>query len=337
MNSEDENQILLVNNTSKLTANICFINSSIQLLKKTGFVKYILLNRSKLEEDMTVCNALVNLFTLGSSPEKSAGLIRVLVAEKSKKAYFNNQTQQDAEEFLRSLIDVISLELKDDVEFISVKNQHWGEERIRKVFLDNLPVGSSLQCNQFPSSRDEEFLFLKLIIPRLSTSINLTTLIKSHYSSSSTCLWMKCSNWCPHEKCPQTGFCNRKAISKTQLRTVPEYLLISLLRFGESMLENKVNTLVELEEKVVLPEGSVYKLVSTICHVGPSLNSGHYVNYCRRSTGHWWLQDDNLASKTSFEQVVKSSTYIILLEKKTKITWMLRTHFFWSSQLIHKI
>ena len=124
MKFEDKNQLLLVNNVSKLTTNICFVNSSIQLMNNTGFVQFILSNRNILQDDMRVCKALVELMLKGSGVQQSAEDIRVLVANESKKEYFNNQIQQDAEEFMRSLIDVICLELKDVIEFDSVRNLH---------------------------------------------------------------------------------------------------------------------------------------------------------------------------------------------------------------------
>ena len=316
MKFEDKNQLLLVNNVSKLTTNICFVNSSIQLMKNTGFVQFILSNRNILQDDMRVCKALVELMLKGSGVQQSAEDIRVLVANESKKEYFNNQIQQDAEEFMRSLIDVICLELKDVIEFDSVRNLHLGEERISKIFLDNLPMGSCIRCNEIPNCRDEEFLFLKLIVPRMPQIVSLSELIQSHYSVNRDVLWMKCSNCCHHEKCPQTGFCNRKAASKTEMLILPEYLFISLLRFGDSSLESKVDTVVEFNERVELPEGNVYTPISTICHLGSTLNSGHYVNYSKKLSGHWWLQNDNKASRASFSQVMKSSSYIILLKKE---------------------
>ena len=265
---------------------------------------------------MRVCKALVELMMKGSGVQQSAEDIRVLVANESKKEYFNNQIQQDAEEFMRSLIDVICLELKDVIEFDSVRNLHLGEERISKIFLDNLPMGSCIRCNEIPNCRDEEFLFLKLIVPRMPQNISLSELIQSHYSVNRDVLWMKCSNCCHHEKCPQTGFCNRKAASKTEMLKLPEYLFISLLRFGNSSLESKVDTIVEFNERVELPAGNVYAPISTICHLGSTLNSGHYVNYSKKLSGHWWLQNDNKASRASFSQVMKSSSYIILLKKE---------------------
>ena len=243
MNMHDVSQLRLINNESVMTRNICFVNSVIQMMKRTEIFQFILTNVNTLPHDKKeVCHAINDMLVGSYAKEKSAGVIRKLVASKTNKAYLANQSQQDPEEFMRLLIDVICMELHDNEEFNVVMNKHWGEEKVMKVFLDNLPLGSCFRCNQLPSCRIERFLFLKLIVPSMAKNVNLSTLIESYYSASSDILRMKCSNCCHHEKCPQTGFCNSEATSKTELLKLPDYLLITLLRFGESMQGTKVNT-----------------------------------------------------------------------------------------------
>ena len=217
------------------------------------------------------------------------------------------------------MIDVICLELETLDGFESVRKKHYGIERISKIFFDNLPTGTCFRCSELPSCRNEDFLFLKLTVPRSQKKIELVTLIQSHCTVDPNFLWMKCSNCCPHAQicvpCPQTGFCKRKATTKTELLELPEYLLISLLRFGESMAETKVDTVVEFGEKVIFPAGDTYSPISNISHLGQSLNGGHYVNFTKSVSGQWWLLDDAKSNKVPFEQVTNSSSYIILLKK----------------------
>ena len=164
MEFEDEQQLLLVNNKSALTANICFVNSSIQMIRNTGFIKFLQSNINNINKtDMEVCCAVVDLMSGNMNCVKSAGLIRQLVAQKSQKTYFNNQMQQDAEEFTRALIDVICLELETLDGFESVRKKHYGIERISKIFFDNLPTGTCFRCGELPSCRNEDFLFLNLL------------------------------------------------------------------------------------------------------------------------------------------------------------------------------
>ena len=290
------------------------------MFRNTGFMSFILSNRSYLrKDDMEVCCAIMELISMNTNQEKSAGSIRKLVAEKTQKIYLNNQNQQDAEEFLRFLIEVIISELTNMDGFELVKKKHWGIERVSKIFLDNLPTGSCYRCNELPSCRNEDFLFLKLIVPSTSNKVNLLTLIQSHCSVSDP-LWMKCSNCCPHAKikvdCPQTGFCSRQAANKNELLELPEYLLVTLLRFGDALQENKIDTVVEFKDQVIFSSGDVYTPISNIAHIGQSLHGGHYVNYSKDSLGQWWLFDDCQSKKVTFEDVTKSSSYIILLKKK---------------------
>ena len=286
MTSEDEKQILLVNNTSKLTANICFINSSIQLLRNTGFVKFILSNKTYLNNDMEVSRALADLIGGQTAQEKSAGKIRKLVADKTNRVDFNNQSQQDVEEFMRALVEVICEELSGVDGFECVRKKHFGVEGISKIFLDNLPMGTCFKCLEFPSYRNEDFLFLKLVVPQSSRKVMLTTLIQSYCTDNSDFLWMKCSNCCPHAQmkvvCPQVGFCRRKAATRNELIELPEYLLITLLRFGD---QNKVNTCVEFGEEVIFPSGDRYTPISNVSHIGESRHGGHYVNYSKSLSG----------------------------------------------------
>ena len=102
----------------------------------------------------------------------------------SRKPYFDNSSQQDAEEFLRTLLTMISEELDTSVTFSNVQNDHFGIELIRRKFLNNSPSGSCLNCGQFPSSREEDFLCLKLTIPNSSLPVHITSLLNDHFSES---------------------------------------------------------------------------------------------------------------------------------------------------------
>ena len=80
-----------------------------------------------------------------------------LTAEKSKKRYLSSGTQQDAEEFLRSLLDVLEAELEGHENFKKVMGELIGKEREHKKFM-NSPSGRCLVCNNFPSLVEQEFL-----------------------------------------------------------------------------------------------------------------------------------------------------------------------------------
>ena len=155
-------QLRLINNKSQGTRNICFVNSVLQLLRKTGYAAFICDELSFENEppgSYELSRALSNLYKEKTTHGRSAAYIRQIVAQHSKKPYFDNSSQQDAEEFLRSLILMMSEELATSVTFRHVQNDHYGTELIRQKFLNN-SSGSCLNCGQFPSSREEDFLCL---------------------------------------------------------------------------------------------------------------------------------------------------------------------------------
>ena len=77
-----ETQLRLINNTTDLTTNICFVNSSIQLLKHTEIASFII-GQLPLSGSFTLCRALQSLLKERTSRERSAVLVRKLVADRS--------------------------------------------------------------------------------------------------------------------------------------------------------------------------------------------------------------------------------------------------------------
>ena len=105
-----------------------------------------------------------NLYKEKTTRDRSAAYIRQIVAQHSGKPYFDNSSQQDAEEFLRSLLTMLLDELTSTENFNSVQNDHYGRELIRRKFVNNAS-GSCSKCGYFPSSMEEDFLCIKLTIP----------------------------------------------------------------------------------------------------------------------------------------------------------------------------
>ena len=203
------------------------------------------------------------------------------MAQHFGKPYLNNGSQQDAEEFLGSLVAMVSSELENCSAFSAVQSDHWGSEQIRRVFLDNPPDGSCKKCGQYPSSRVDEFLCLKLTIPVSASNVSLSSLIADYFSESTETIRMKCSNCCPHEKekvvCTQTGFCSRPAATHSRLTKSPHFLFLQLLRFGNGFNGPKVTTLVKFEAELVLPNDVKYEVIGALNHRGRTLREGHYM------------------------------------------------------------
>ena len=301
----------LINNSSSGTHNICFVNAVVQIFRCTGFATFLMTELCPILDNqppgyMKGCRSLVNLYSEKTARERSAVFIRKCVALHSGKPYLNDGSQQDAEEFLSSLVAMISTELENYGGFTALRSNHFGSEQIKRVFLDNPHDGSCKNCGQFPSSRTEEFLCLKLTVPVSAMNINIESLLEDHFSESTETVRMKCSNCCPHGKnkvvCPQTGFCSRPAALRNYLTKSPEYMFIQLLRFGNGPNGLKVTTLVKFDEEILFPDGNKYEILGTLCHRGTTVSAGHFVTYIKAENDHWMLFDDNIIHQSSINE-----------------------------------
>ena len=203
------------------TGTDCFVNSVIQMIRNTEYASFI-----KIHLPTLLANVSVDTHKLGRllteiyansnvENEVSAAPIRTLVANHSGKSYFDDNTQQDAEEFFRTLEFILSEELNESEEFQRIRNLHWGtEEHIRK-FLDNTETGICQRCGESPAKENIPFLILKLKnIPRTNSSVTLCSIIQSHFAEGTEMIEMRCSNCCEQQghqsngvSCPQTGIC----------------------------------------------------------------------------------------------------------------------------------
>ena len=93
-------ELRLINNKSKETRMICFVNSVIQLLRRSGYASFLNINLQHLLGISTgghryqLGQALAALYSGQNSGEVSAAPIRKLVAQHSGLAYLNDGTQQ---------------------------------------------------------------------------------------------------------------------------------------------------------------------------------------------------------------------------------------------------
>ena len=310
-----EDQIKFVN-----TGTDCFVNSSLQFFRKMGFMAF--LKRELLpvmahlnDQDYTLSKMLVNLFSDTTRQPVETSMIRSLVAIESRKPDLDRGTQEDAEEFLRSLIEIISKEFNKSLSFGDIKEKHCGSEKRTKIFLDN-PSGSCRGCDQYSTSEEMTFFFLKLRIPSSQSSISISSLIDSYFSEGTERLRMKCSTCCVHQQngipCPQTGFCNREAVNKTELIKAPEYLCVQLIRYDDF---GKVITEVNIEEVLIFNNNS-YEPICLLNHIGTQRDQGHYVTHSKTDSGKWMLYDDNDIYLSSLKQANSNENYLVLFKKK---------------------
>ena len=106
-NRSTQTFLRLINNRSQATRNICFTNAVVQLIKKTGYAtllrtQFLQFVAGKPASSYQGCKALHSLYTDVSNRERSAALVRKIVAQKSGKEFLANGSQHDSEEFLRA-------------------------------------------------------------------------------------------------------------------------------------------------------------------------------------------------------------------------------------------
>ena len=255
----------------------CFVNSVIQLMRNTEYVKFIksclsLLITNSPPNSYKLAKRLSYIYDENSvGIHKSTSFIRTHVAQMSGKEYLDRNTQQDAEEFFRALEGVLHEELIEFDEFKVAREAHWGKVKTIRKFIDNSTHGTCPVCGMFPLERESPFLFLSLNnVPR-TTGITLSGLVKAHFTEST--MNMKCHNCCENLNhggaCPQVGLCkSKKTVEIHKLTKYPSYLFVQVNRnVGNSP---KITTFVKIEREIVIPEHQTYEIIGIIDHVGSS-------------------------------------------------------------------
>ena len=113
----------------------CFVNSVVQLIRNTVYVPYIrahlpMLMANSPEDSYKLSKRLSYIYSENSVGQpKSTAFIRTHVAHMSGKHYLDNKTQQDAEEFMRTIEIVLSEELIESEEFKVSRDLHLGKRR----------------------------------------------------------------------------------------------------------------------------------------------------------------------------------------------------------------
>jgi ubiquitin C-terminal hydrolase len=155
----------LVNNTNlESERNLCFVNTALQLLncvpRMNTFFKmkeYRLPNEQT--KQMKICEEVTRLFNTAGNFTSSAAELRRLVATKSGRHYLKDGSQQDAIEFLVTLLQEVENEISlHNWEAKTVVNEFWGIEKIQKRFLSNSD-GICRRCKLRPRDEVEKHKF----------------------------------------------------------------------------------------------------------------------------------------------------------------------------------
>ena len=300
----------LRNNTGNGTEqNLCFVNCIIQVLNNIPEFKEYFTSRgykSNFKGKLPISDELSRLLSFKANVSTSAATLRTLVSQESKRYYLADGSQQDACEFLDTLLQELRNEFKENGittgDEILEKFSGW-EERSKK-FLDT-NNGFCYTCGMGPRKEVERFNSLKFPVKQTSSVISLRDLARDYFKDGGSILDMRCS-YC------QVGS-NKSVSCTTSISVSPEYLIIVLLK-NQSHIKAKVDTLVVPENILTLPNGDQFELKSISDHIGDFIYNGHYTATLKQNNV-WIKCNDERSSIIEPSLVGNRNNYIYVYHK----------------------
>ncbi|XP_044057795.1 ubiquitin carboxyl-terminal hydrolase 2a isoform X2 [Siniperca chuatsi] len=326
----------------KNLGNTCFMNSILQCLSNTHSLRdYCLHNshRRDLNNNSRTNTALMEEFakliqtmwTLSSSEAVSPSEFKTQIQRYAPR--FVGYNQQDAQEFLRFLLDGLHNEVnrvtvrpRGTVEdFDHLPDEEKGKKMWSKYLeredskIVDLFVGqlkSSLTCSYcgFCSTVFDPFWDLSLPIAKGYGEVSLMDCMR---------LFTKEDVLDGDEK-PTCYRCKarRRCTKKFTIQKFPKILVLHLKRFSEARRTSKLSTFVnfpmkDLDLREFASENSinaVYNLYAVSNHSGTTMG-GHYTAYCRNpNSGEWYTFNDSRVTPMSSSQVRSSDAYVLFYE-----------------------
>ncbi|KAK5858213.1 hypothetical protein PBY51_002372 [Eleginops maclovinus] len=324
--------------------NTCFMNSILQCLSNTAELRdYCLRNvhRSDLNNNCTTNAALMeefakltqSLWTSVNSEAISPSDFRSQIQRYAPK--FVGCNQQDAQEFLRFLLDGLHNEvnrvtvrskvsdedfdhLSDDDKGKWMWNMYLEREDSKVVDLFVGQLKSSVTCSAcgFRSTVFDPFWDLSIPVAQKSSGeVTLRDCLR---------LFTK-EDVLDGEERPTCNRCKtrRKCTKRFSIQKFPQILVLHLKRFSDSNLRtSKLSTYVNFPLKELdlrefssdSGERPVYNLYAVSNHSGNALG-GHYTAYCKNpALGEWYNYNDCRVSPVSSSQVRSSNAYVLFYE-----------------------
>ncbi|XP_070773169.1 ubiquitin carboxyl-terminal hydrolase 2-like isoform X1 [Enoplosus armatus] len=324
--------------------NTCFMNSILQCLSNTPELRdYCLRNvhRTDLNNNCRTNAALMeefakltqSLWTSVNNEAISPSDFRSQIQIYAPK--FVGCNQQDAQEFLRFLLDGLHNEVnrvtvrpKVSVEDFDHLSDEEKGKRMWNMYLEredskvvDLFVGqlkSSVTCTVcgFRSTVFDPFWDLSIPVAQKSSGeVSLKDCLR---------LFTK-EDVLDGEERPTCNRCKarRKCTKRFSVQKFPQILVLHLKRFSDSNIRaSKLSTYVnfplkELDLREFASESSeraVYNLYAVSNHSGNALG-GHYTAYCRNpALGEWYSYNDSRVSPVSSSQVRSSNAYVLFYE-----------------------
>ncbi|XP_063063863.1 ubiquitin carboxyl-terminal hydrolase 21 [Engraulis encrasicolus] len=323
--------------------NTCFLNAVVQCLSHTRGLRDYCLTKAYLQEKHSKQEpVLMNAFTHVLSGlwdvqgQDCVNPGRFYSAFKDAVPYFSGYSQQDAQEFLRFLLDRLHTEINrrpakcPPSETTETKHKtirlaeqaaamwkkHLERDDSRIVDLFSGQLRSSLHCSvcSHYSNTFDVFCDLSLPIPKRSGD---TVSLKECLDLFSQVEKLDAEN------APLCERCRRRTESTKRLtiQRFPKVIVIHLNRFTTSRYSISKSTVCvtfPINHLDLGPYGPVdcgpvlYKLYAVCYHSG-TVNMGHYTACCRDEDG-WWYYNDSSVQQVPEDQLQSSQAYVLFYQ-----------------------
>ncbi|CAL9703107.1 unnamed protein product [Knipowitschia caucasica] len=333
--------------------NTCFLNAIVQCLSHThGLRDYCLLTSYRHEkfnkEDAKLLEAFTKVLSSlwdVNGDDRAVNPKQFYNVFKEAVPYFSGYSQQDAQEFLRFLLDKLHTEINRrpyvqrvkepeqkfarfrlSEEATSMWKRHLERDDSRIVDLFAGQLRSSLHCSvcSHYSNTFDVFCDLSLPIPKRSSGGEVTLKECLDLFSQEERL--------DKDNSPMCERCNRRTESTKRLsvQRFPQVIVLHLNRFTTSrwaISKSTVQVSFPLTNLDLGPYGPVdsgpmlYNLYA-ICNHSGTVNMGHYTACCLDENG-WCLYNDSSITQVSENQLQTNQAYV-LFYKRSNCTTALR-------------
>lgn len=303
--------------------NSCYMNSIIQCLSNTNWLRHfllldefkefnqeekphkiMLLELNKLIRALWFQNAVV-------SPKSFFNYLGLL-SVKLGSGQFAGHNQNDSSELLVFILDLLNESMASNIPLVENPNQPriiW--ERIFKnswspivdAFYNQSHTQITCENCKFCSVSYDPMVILHL-------PINGTTLEECLQNYSNEEL-LSGDNAYYCDKCENRS----DAIRKDGIWNTADHLIITLKRFGSDGSKN--NALItypigQLDMTPYLKSGDSrkYELYAVSNHLGGSIHGGHYTSYVKNA-GSWYEYNDSMVNTATQENIVSPNSYVL--------------------------
>ncbi|KAK0142257.1 Ubiquitin carboxyl-terminal hydrolase 21 [Merluccius polli] len=326
--------------------NTCFLNAVVQCLSHTrGLRDYCLLKSYRQEKSSKEEAKLMEAFS-----QVLAGLWDVdgestvvnprqfYSTFKETVPYFSGYSQQDAQEFLRFLLDRLHNEINRHVyvqrtskepvqkyakfriseEAAAMWKKHLERDDSKIVDLFSGQLRSSLHCSvcSHDSNTFDVFCDLSLPMPKRSSAGGVTLRECLDLFSQEERL--------DEENAPMCERCNRRTQSTKRLsiQRFPQVIVIHLNRFTMSRWSFSKSTVrvsfpllnLDLGHYGPVDCGPVLYDLYAVCNHSGTVNMGHYTACCREDDG-WCFYNDSSVTPVSENQLQTNQAYVLFYQR----------------------